>query len=78
MLLSGPSEKVLITRFVERKNRLLMALQISASSDAEFVMPSGVKKRNVSEEKKRKNLVVLAKTSRLKRFLFSKTFEQQR
>jgi len=45
-----------------------------------FAMPLGAKAKmhKVCKEAKRKNLVVLAKTSRLNRFLFSKAFKQQR
>jgi len=41
------------------------------------VTPSAAKNSNVSKEKKRKNLAVLAKTPRLKCFFSSKTFKQQ-
>jgi len=43
-----------------------------------FAMLSGAKMRKVCKEAKRKNLAVLAKTSRLNRFFFSKVFKQQR
>jgi len=36
------------------------------------VMPSGAKNGKVSKEKKRKNLAVLTKTPRLKRFVSAK------
>jgi len=42
------------------------------------VMPSGAKNGEVCKEKKHTNLAVLAKTTRLKRFLSSKAFKQQR
>jgi len=38
------------------------------------VMSSGVKNGEVSKEKKLKNLAVLAKTPRLKRFFFQQSF----
>jgi len=37
-------------------------------------MPSAAKYDKVSKEKKRKNLEVLAKTPRLKRFFFQQSF----
>jgi len=45
-----------------------------------FAMPLGAKAKmhKVCKEANRKNLVVLAKTSRLNRFLFRKAFKQQR
>jgi len=45
--------------------------------DAEVCMLSGASNAKVSKEKWRKNLVVLAKTLRLKRLFFSKAFKQQ-
>jgi len=42
-----------------------------------FAMVSGATMRKVCKEAKRKNLAVLAKTSRLKRLFFSKAFKQQ-
>jgi len=77
MLLRGPSEKVFDQshcRTKEQKARL----QCLASSMPKSVMPSGAKNGKVSKEKKRKNLAVLAETPRLKRFLSSKAFKQQR
>jgi len=71
MLLRGPAEKVFdqsICRTKEQKARL----QCSATAMLKSVTPSGAKHRKVSMEKKRKNLGVLAKTLRLKRFFFSK------
>ena len=53
-----------ICRTKEQKARL----QCSSSAMLKSVMPSGAKHRKVSEEKKRKNLAVVAKTPRLKRF----------
>jgi len=41
------------------------------------VMPSGAKNGKVSKKKKRKNLAVLAKPPRLKRFRSSKAFKEQ-
>jgi len=78
MLLHGPSEKVFdqsICRTKEQKTRL-QCLAISAMPKS--VMPSTTKTGKVSKEKKRKNLAVLTKTLRLKRFSSSKAFEQQR
>jgi len=49
-----------------------------ASAMPKSVMPSGAKNGRVSQEKKRKNLAVLTKTPRLKRFFFSKASKQQR
>jgi len=76
MLLRGPSEKYFdlsICRTKEQK----ASLQCLASAMLKSVMPSGAKNRQVSKEKKHKNLTVLAKTPRLKRFFFSKAFKQQ-
>jgi len=47
-------------------------LQCFARAMPKPVMPSAAKYDKVSKEKKRKNLAVLAKTPRLKRFFFSK------
>ena len=44
----------------------------NASAMSKSVMPSGAKNGKVSKEKKRKNLAVLAKTPRLKRFFPAK------
>jgi len=63
-----------ICRAKEQKTRL----QYLASAMPKFPMPSGAKMREVCKEAKRKNLAVLAKTSRLNRFFFSKAFKQQR
>jgi len=41
----------------------------------EFATPSGAKMRKVCKEVKRKNLAVLAKTSRLNRFFFQQSFQ---
>jgi len=68
ILLRGPSEKVFdqsICRTKEQQTRL----QCLTSAMPKSVMPSAAKKREVSEEKKRKNLAVLAKTPRLKLFI---------
>ena len=62
-----------ICRMKEQKTRL----QCLASVMPKFVMPSGTKKRKVSDAK-RKNLAALAKTPRLNRFFSSSTFKQQR
>ena len=53
-------------------------LQCLASAMPKFAMPPGAKMRKVCKEAKRKNLTVLAKTSRLNRLFFSKVFKQQR
>jgi len=75
MLLRGPSEKVSdqsICRTKEQKARL----QCLASAMPKSVLPSAAKNSKASKKKKRKNLAVLAKTPRLKRFFFSKAFKQ--
>jgi len=72
MLLRGPSGKVFdqsICRTKKQKTRL----QCLASSMLKSVMPSTTKIGEVSEEKKRKNLAVLAKTPQRKRF-FQQSF----
>jgi len=73
MLLRGPSEKVLISRFVEQKSKNEIAM--FRLSDAEICNAKtshhrfrSYEKRQVSKKKKRKNLAVLAKTPRLNRF----------
>jgi len=71
MLLRGPSENVFdqpICGTKEKKTRL----QCLASAMPKSVMPSTAKNGKVSKERKRKNLAVLAKTPRLKRFFSSK------
>jgi len=70
MLLRGPSEKVIDQSICrEQKTRL----QCLASGMPEFVvMPSAARNGKVYKEKKRKNLTVLVKTPRLKRFFSSK------
>jgi len=71
MLLRGPSEKVFdqsICRTNEQKTRL----QCLNSAMPKSVMPSAAKNGKVSQEKKRKNLAVLAKTPRLKLFFPAK------
>jgi len=75
----------LINRFVERKSRKRdcsvrarlhaeseIARDCIASAMPNSVMPSGAKNGKVSKEKKRKNLAVLTKTPRLKRFVSAK------
>jgi len=57
-----------ICRTKEQKTRL----QCLASAMPKFVMPSAAKNGKVSKEKKRKNLAVLAKTPRLKRFFLAR------
>jgi len=49
-------------------------LQRLASAMPKSVMPARAKNDKVSKEKKRKNLAVLAKTPRLKRFSFQQSF----
>jgi len=71
--LRGPSDKVFdqsICRTKEQK----MSLQCLASEMLKSVMPSAAKNGKVFEEKKRKNLAVLAETPRLKRFFFQQSF----
>jgi len=69
MLLRGPSEKVIDQSICrEQKTRL----QCLAGGMPEFVMPSAARNGKVYKEKKRKNLTVLVKTPRLKRFFSSK------
>jgi len=64
MLLRGPSEKVLISWFVEWKSRKWDSL-----SDAEICNAIRIyEKRKASKKKKRKVLAVLAKMPRLNRF----------
>ena len=73
MLLRPRSEKVFdqsICRTKEQKTRL----QYLASAMPKSVMPPADKNGKVSEEKKRKNLPVSAKTPRLKRF-FQQSFQ---
>jgi len=73
MLLRGPSEKFFdqsLCKTKEQKARL----PCLACAMLKSVMPSGAKNRKVSKEKKRKNLTVLAKTLRLKRFFFQQSF----
>jgi len=77
MLLRVLSENVFdqsICRTKEQKARL----QCLASAMPKSAMPSGDKNGEVSKEKKRKNLAVLTKTPRPKRFFFSKASKQQR
>jgi len=63
-----------ICRTKEQKTRL----QYLASAMPKSAMPSAAKNGKVFKEKKRKDLAVLAKTPRLKRFFFfSKAFKQQ-
>jgi len=71
MLLRVPSEKVFdqsICKTKEQKARL----QCLASGMPKSVMPSTAKNGEVFQEKKRKNLAVLAETPRLKRFFLAK------
>jgi len=63
MLLCGPSQKVLISGFVQRKSR--NGIAVCSWRDAEILIPSGAKKHRISKEKKRKDLAVIAKTLRL-------------
>jgi len=76
MLLRGPSENVFdqsICRTKEQKTRL----QCLARAMPKSATPSAAKNGKVSKEKKRKNLAVLAKTPRLKRFFSSNAFKQR-
>jgi len=69
-MLRVPSETVFdqsICRTKEQKARL----QCLASAMPKSVMPSGAKNGKVSKDKKRKNLVVLAKMPRLNDFFSS-------
>jgi len=68
MLFRGPSEKVIDQSICrEQKTRL----QCLAGGMPEFVvMPSAGKNDKVYKEKNRKNLAMLVKTLRLKRFCF--------
>jgi len=75
--LLGPSETVFhqsICRTKEQKTKL----QCLASEMPKSVIPSAAKNGKVFEEKKRKNLAVLAKTPRLKRFIPAELLKQQR
>jgi len=76
MLLRVPSEKVFDQSNCRTKEQNAR-LQCLASAMPKSVMPSGAENGKVSKEKKHTNLVVLAKTTRLKRFLSSKPFKQQ-
>ena len=67
MLLPVPSEKV-FDQSVCRTKELKARLQCLARTMPKSVMSSGAKNGKVSMEKKCKNLAVLAKTPRLKRF----------
>jgi len=48
-------------------------MQCLANTTPKSVMPSGAKNGEVSKKNKRKNLAVLAKTPRLKRFSFQQS-----
>jgi len=74
------SEKVLISRFVERKSRKRNEIAMFSLTNAEILNAiRSYEKHKASKKKKRKELAVLAKTPRLNRFSFSsKTFKQQR
>jgi len=72
--LRGPSENVFgqsVCRTKEQKTRL----QCWASEMPKSVMPSAAKNSKAVEEKNRKNLAVLAKSPRLKRFSSSRAFK---
>jgi len=69
--LRAPLEKVFDQSMCRTKEQKAN-LQCSASAMLKSLMPSGAKNGKVSEEKKRKNLAVLAKTPRLKRFFPAK------
>jgi len=77
MLLRVPSGKVFDQSNCKTKEQKAR-LQCLASAMPKSVMPSGTENGKVSKEKKRKNLAVLAQTTRLKRFLSSKAFKHQR
>jgi len=62
-----------IRRTKEQKTRL----QCLASEMLKSVMPSAAKIGKVFEEKKRKNLAMLAKTRRLKRFFPAELLKQR-
>jgi len=70
MLLRVPSE--LFDQSICRTKEQKARLQCLAGAMAKSVMPSGAKNGNVSKEKKRRNLAVLAETPRLKRFFSAK------
>jgi len=67
MLLHVPSEKV-FNQSICRTKAQKARLQCLASAMPKSVMPSGAIYGEVSQEKKRKNLAMLADTPRLKRF----------
>jgi len=72
MQLRGPSEKVFDQSICRTKEQKTI-LQCLSSEMLISVMLSAAKNGKVFEEKKRKNLAVLAKTLRLKRF-FQQSF----
>ena len=76
MLLRVPLERV-FDQSICRKKTQDAKLQCLASAMPKFVMPPGAKNGKDSKEKKRKNLAMLAKMHRLKRF-FSAKLKQQR
>jgi len=62
MFLRGPSEKVLIYRFVDNE------IAVFSMSDAEICNAIGSYEKRKASKKKRKDLAVLADTPRLNRF----------
>jgi len=78
MSLRGPSEKVLISRFVEWKSRKRNGIAVFSLSDAEICHAMrSYEKGKVSKKKKRKDMAVVAKTLRMNLF-FQQTFKQPR
>jgi len=69
-------KRFLISRFVKGKSRKRDS--VFSWRDAEICNAISSYNGRVFEEKKRKNLAVLAKTSRLKRFFPAELFKQQR
>jgi len=75
MLVRGSAEKVLISRFVERKSRKRNEIAVFSLSDAQICNAiRSCEKRRASKKTKRKDLAMLAKTPRLNRF-FQQNFQ---
>jgi len=68
MLLRGPSEKVLLSRFEERKSRKRDCSVFSWRDAKTCNVIRSYEKRKASKKKKRKDLEVIAKTPRLNSF----------
>jgi len=69
MLLRGSSEKVLISRFIERKSRKRNEIAVFSLSDAEICNAiRSYEKHKASNKTKRMDLAVLDKTPQLNRF----------